>query len=570
MRATPGPLLLLLFACAAPEPGEPPPAFPPDGIRVVLELQEEPELEVKIELTLRGDAGGETTLELPQDWGGVGPDRPDLVAGRIRSADGGRVAVSSRGRHAWRVEHAPNAELTATILVTETSLRGDWTERNHYRPMLEPTLFHGIAHLLLPLPDELDWDRERPIEIAFRGFEEAGWDVVCSFGAGAETKNVRATAGELRGALFVAGELDVHRREIDGRPLYVSLDDTAWEFEGAEFADLVARVVEVERDLMRDPDVPFYWVNAIAIGPPQTCGLSFGGTGLSRCFALFLQPNATLDLDGPGGLPIRRLLAHECFHDWNGVRIRLAEPETECYWFSEGFTDHFARRVLREAGWMDDAAYAGSLNELLRDYYTSPARNRDAADLGAAFWSDGAAQRQPYLRGDVVAAIVDHAIRSTSDGERDLSHLMRELLAESEATGRRYGVDDLLARIEAAAGAEAAAAVRSIVVDGATAELPPDVFGPGFTLGQRKVYAFDAGFDTEASLAAKKVVGVRAGSAAADAGLADGMKLVGWSIYHGDTDHELKLQIEGEDGVRDVAYLPRGAATTIPEVRVAR
>ncbi len=559
-------LPLALAACAAPAPVSTGPAEPA-GIALELRLSQDP-LAVDLALAFPGDDDGETVIEVTEAWGGVGPDRRDLEDVRVEGEAGAPLALEVLGPHRWRARHAPGEPLVVRAHLPQNpeSLRTDLRRRVHYRPMLEPGLLHAVGHLLLPVPDHLEWTRPRALALAYPGFEEAGWTVVDSFGTGAGPRRARASLGDLRHALFVAGDLDLLRPEA-APGLVVAVARPGFDFAPEELADAAARILSLERELMGDPGGRHYLVSAIAVGERSERGFSFGGTGLSNAFALFLQPGARLALDSDSGLAVRRLLAHEGFHEWNGVRIPLAQPEEPCYWFSEGFTDFFARRVLRLAGWLDDEAYARDLSERLAAYHTSPARNRTAAELGPAFWTDSDAERQPYLRGDVVACLLDRELLRASGGERDLARFMRDRLREAEEQGIQFDAELLLARIAAEAGDGVAARVRAVVVDGATAELPPDAFGPGFELGERTVHAFDPGFDVDGSIERRAALGVRPGGPAALAGLLEGQEIRGFSIYRGDPDREVELAIVADGAERQLSYLPRGAAVVVPEVR---
>ena len=382
------PVLLLctgiLASCAT---GKAAPEQPPAELSLELRLAENP-LAVDLAFAFPGDADGETDVELAESWGGVGPERKDLEDLCVEGEEGRELALEVQGPHRWRARHAPGERLTvrARLPLNEVSFRAGFREHDFYRPILEPGLLHAIGHLFLPVPLHLPWTEPRAVELSYPGFAEAGWSVADSFGTGAGPRRVQASLGELRHALYLAGELDVYRPE-EAPGLVVAVARHGFDFAGGDLADVAARILALERELMADPGGRHYLVSAIAVGQRAQRGLSYGGTGLTNAFALFLQPNADLALESESGLELRRLLAHEGFHEWNGVRLPLAPPEEPCYWFSEGFTDYFARRVLHQAGWLDDAAYAADLSRRLAEYHTSPAKNRDAADLGAAFWT---------------------------------------------------------------------------------------------------------------------------------------------------------------------------------------
>jgi len=89
---------------------------------------------------------------------------------------------------------------------------------------------------------------------------------VCSFGVGAGPHACEASLDDLLSAIYMAGDLDVERREVEGRPVWTALARNEWRFATTEFADLVQRIVGIERAFFDDFDRPFYLVTLIPIG----------------------------------------------------------------------------------------------------------------------------------------------------------------------------------------------------------------------------------------------------------------------------------------------------------------
>ncbi len=293
---------------------------------------------------------------------------------------------------------------------------------------------------------------------------------------------------------------------------------------------------------------------------------SLGGTGLSQSFALFLQPDTALGSRTGGDLSVEHLLAHEMFHHWNGGVVGLEEPEQLAYWFSEGFTDFYARRLLRRAGYGGLEEFARDLNQRLRDYTLSPARNAPNARIQEGFWKDRELGRLPYLRGDLVAILLDREIRARSRGGRSLDDFLRDAVARGRQ-GEKTSTEVLLRRIEEWTDAAFAARVRAIVVDGATVELDPATFEPCLEMNSESLGAFDLGFDLESSLSAKAARGVRPGSAAARAGLADGQPIVGWSASFNQPETPVEIRVREGEAERTIRWLPQGDPVPVPRVR---
>ncbi|HEX5009193.1 MAG TPA: hypothetical protein VFY71_02235 [Planctomycetota bacterium] len=265
-----------------------------------------------------------------------------------------------------------------------------------------------------------------------------------------------------------------------------------------------------------------------------------------------------------------RLLAHEHVHSWNGGLLKPRDPEQLASWFSEGFTEFYAGRLLLAAGLITPAQRVDGLNEMLTGYRASPVRNVPNERIREAFWTDASVQRLPYQRGELAAILVDDAIRRTHGGRASLDDLLREMVAEARSGAAEYDTEALLARIARWAGAETADAVRALVVDGADAVLPPGTWAPWVEVTTRASHEFELGFDREASLASGLVTGVREGSAAWEAGVRDGQHVRGLSLPGPDPEAPVTRTIRDDAGERALTWRPAGAPRTQPCLRLAQ
>jgi len=197
---------------------------------------------------------------------------------------------------------------------------------------------------------------------------------------------------------------------------------------------------------------------------------------------------------------IKLLLAHELFHNWNGGKIFLGDTGALGYWFSEGFTNFYTRRLLFRAGLFTPEKYIEDLNEMLSTYMLSPVCNEPNERIKADFWNDEKVQKLPYLRGDVVAFIIDHEIRRTSNATRSLDDLIKELLGRVKAGGEQVDNEILLGIIEEFTSGSFIEGIRKVIIDGETATIPPDLLEPCIEMTMEPMGPFDLGFDFEGSV----------------------------------------------------------------------
>lgn len=139
------------------------------------------------------------------------------------------------------------------------------------------------------------------------------------------------------------------------------------------------------------------------------------------------------------------LAAHEYFHLWNVKRIKpralvpfdyAQENYTTLLWAFEGFTSYYDNLFVRRAGLMSASRYLTRLGETLTNLHTTPGRKvQPLAEASLLSWVK---QYRPdentfnsaisyYLKGEVVAALLDLEIRRATGNAKGLDDVMRLL-----------------------------------------------------------------------------------------------------------------------------------------------
>jgi predicted metalloprotease with PDZ domain len=410
------------------------------------------------------DAEGEIPLARQPDDGGT-----DEVYTLARAPAGGEVTIRYRARAA--VDHPGQAGAGG---------------RSRLALRVGPDRMTGVGHAFLVLPR---LDERLPARI--RTHVEAlgrGADAVSSFGFGAEVA-ASATSEELSHAVYLAGMI---WREADpggsGTQLFV-LGNPPIDTRKALDHALAARtaVDGFFRAQAADP------LTFVLVAQPGL-GRGHDGAYLGRSLGVFVDAEQPLD----GALDL--IVAHELTHRFLGGALRVVGPDgREAAWFSEGFTVHFARRALLDAGLLSPA-----------DYVADVRRTLGAGD-----------ERLPaeYRRGALHAAALDAELRRASQGRRSLDDVVRALLASAPGALPVSALRDASARELGPTGADRVD--RLAAGDEAPVDLPDDAFGPCVRRVSRA--AFDLGFDRRSlSLSPAVVVGLSPGSPAARAGLREG------------------------------------------------
>lgn len=480
-----------------------------------------------VTLDAPGDPSGTTTLSFGEPWGGI--EHPEtgvrsvMVDGKPISPTGGKWVAHTGKRMHVVYELAPTPEPTK-----------QGSEPFH-RPVVSPHLVHLIGTTGILRPEHLANAKHA---VTFR-WQMPGWRGVSSYGDG-EVTHAAGTLDELRDAVFLASDhLDLKRIAIGKTVLDVAAVND-FGFTDEQLAAKAEAVVKAQRGFFEEEGPPFFLITAIPLGPK---GMQYGGTGLTNSFAIFLAPQFT-DLAS-----VTWLLGHELFHSWNGRVIQPDAPEELMYWFSEGFTNFYARRLLYRAGLVDLDGYVANLNDEIQEYWLSPVRDAPNQAIKDGFWKSHELERLPYQRGDVLALMID---RQLPDG---LDPLMKALVAEGRA-GKTISIDKLFKRIPTA--------FKPTVVDGTMMPISSPLLFPCLALDSKKVGKFELGFDIQASQTAKAIVGLVPGSAAERAGLREGDVVQGWSIYF----NKPEVPVEVTTGGKHISYLPQGAPVDVPRFKV--
>ncbi|HWE31609.1 MAG TPA: PDZ domain-containing protein, partial [Polyangia bacterium] len=169
------------------------------------------------------------------------------------------------------------------------------------------------------------------------------------------------------------------------------------------------------------------------------------------------------------------LVSHEFFHLWNVKRIHpealgpfdyQREAYTRSLWVMEGVTSYYDRHLLVRAGLQKPAKYLDKLAEELGKIAGIPGRKRQSLEESSfdawikLYRPDENTVNSTisyYLKGGVVALLLDLEIRARTGGKRSLDDVMRLLWARFGKSGQGFADDRVQALVEEATGVEVGA-----------------------------------------------------------------------------------------------------------------
>lgn len=364
-----------------------------------------------------------------------------------------------------------------------------------------------------------------------------GTSAVSSYGDG----DVELPAGPvgplLNKTLFMAGHV---QREDIGAFSAVWTGDPG--FDPRPAMRWAAKLHEAMSRMFRDETEPPYRV-FLRLNPMN----AGGGAAMTHSFLITYGTGVT-------GESLKGILGHEMTHTWTATGIGK--------WYDEGNAVYYQALLPWRAGLMTADEYLQDLNLTASRYYTNPVREAPEAEVMPRFWLDTRYRVLPYDRGAMYFAVLNGKIRKASDGARSIDDLVLAMVQRGR-DGLPVTEAVWLDLVRAELGGDGVAVHESMLAGGLM--LPDsDDFGPGFRRVVRKIRQFDVGFDLGPLVGAtKRVQGLKPGSEAAKAGLANGDVIryaTSMDSLQRDVTRTFDLQVTRDGRTFPISYLPRGEA----------
>lgn len=509
---------------------------------------------LRVVLRVEGETDGTTLLHLPGEWAGSGQLWQHLSHLTVE----GSLRLEELDAGTRRIHHPPGADLIVRYRVNSAYTEAPGFDYQKAKPLVLADWFFAHGEGVFAFVEGRD---DAPVRFRFEGFPR-GWRMASDLEHFARKSPGTQTA-LAESVLIGAPDLAITERKLDGVVLRVATRGS-WRFATQDFTDAVIKLVAAAN--RRWGEAPSRFLVTLAPLGGALEGHSAHGTGRGDAFSVA----ATAGLELP---PVLRLLAHEYQHTWFPEAFGGHVPETEAsgYWFSEGFTDLYAARVMLDAGLWDAQAWVDDLNTTLFRHATSPARAAREADIVARFWSDQAMQKLPYDRGQIIALGLESRLRAASAGREGLHAALLALRTRARQTPAPAR-DGFLAVLGERLGAAAVAEVEALADGRVLTELPADLLPACLVITTIEQPEFHRGFDIEATLANGRIVqGTDPALPAFAAGLRDGMRLVRREGGRdGDSRVVLTYHVEDAGTPRALTYQPEGhARIRLQEVSLA-
>ena len=356
----------------------------------------------------------------------------DLTA---KSPEGKSLAVAKPRKNRWRIatEGAEEVRVYYRVYGRTMSVQMNWIDDSF-------ALLNGAA-TFVTLADGV----ARPHEVAVDPAK--GWKSVIAGlpdAPGGEPNHfLAADFDELVDGPIYAGNPAVHEFHVDGVPHLLVNEGEGGLWDGPRSAKDVEAIVRTQKDFWGFlPYKRYVFFNI----------LGEAGGGLEHKNSTVLMASRWATRTRPSYLGWLNLVSHEFFHVWNVKRLRPIElgpfdyeneVQTPSLWIAEGITAYYDRLFVRRAGLCTDAEFlAGdppsfgddkTLSEVERLQTTHGRLVQSLADSSLDTWIKlyRRDENTPnigisyYVKGAVVAFLLDAKIRKATDDAKSLDDLMR-------------------------------------------------------------------------------------------------------------------------------------------------
>jgi predicted metalloprotease with PDZ domain len=349
----------------------------------------------------------------------------------------------------------------------------------------------------------------------------------------------------------IGGSKDAHRTiMVKGRPLRIFITGD-YELSKEAMFTSIEKIFTGQRDWFGDFDFPFFTVTLM----PREDNVA--GIRINNMFLCHLQSDVTAQ-------QLQNLLSHEMFHVWLGGKISIHRKENyphRTHWFTEGFTDYFAKRLLLDMNLISKDQFVAEFNTLLYLMDENPFSTYSYDQLKAAADSgrySTAATKLQYYRGALMALNAEYELGKKG---QSLRPIIRELHAYVQKRGFEPIAEDEFYAQMRQWGIDLQPGFERYILRGEKILPSPGAMGKSYTLKKIKAHRFDLGF----TVGAKRIIdSVAVAGPAYKAGIRKGMEYVvsknaGLFSNAWNAQQPAQVVVKEEGKERRFTYYPKGA-----------
>jgi predicted metalloprotease with PDZ domain len=383
-----------------------------------------------------------------------------------------------------------------------------------HEAIIRTDLVHSVGYGIFAIPSDAEETDKISFNIEWKEMPNK-WKTISSYGT-AKLLNFTAKAQELLHAIYAAGNLRIYQIADSKNPVFLSLY-RSFDVKDNSIVASLQEIVKTQRSFFNDHNFPYYAISLIEGNDPN----SMGGTRLYDSFAAYLPK-------GMNHTDYYILFAHEHLHNWIGGKISNNERSSLDYWWSEGFTDYYARVLALRSGGISLEEFIDECNQILRNYYLSPVINQPNSKIKNSFWKNENVQKLPYARGFVFAVYLNSLIKLYDD-TKSVDNIILDLFKIAKQQPFSVKSFKEIAKNYTFQGIEQE--ISRFIDQGKTINLTTAT--PILPLETIKMGQYERGFNRDKILKNKIIHNINPNSNAYKAGLRNGDKVVEFSFPKG-------------------------------------
>lgn len=351
-------------------------------------------------------------------------------------SDGAALPLEKTDKNRWQVQtnSQPQIVVRYRLYCREMSVRTNWVEKDW-------ALLTG-AGTFLTIPDL----QSRPHRV--RLHLPDGWTEVATSLKTVSTQDAYTVEAvnydDLVDSPLLLGSLRLESVDVGGKPhrLATVADEHQWDTKKA--ATDMAKIIEQQQKFWGvAPYENYVFLNVAAES----------GGGLEHDNGCVLMTGRWQQKKRESYLGWLSLVSHEFFHAWNVRRLRPKVLKTYDYereqlfdelWIAEGITSYYDDLFVARSGLMSPEEYLDRLSKTIGGMQGTPGRQvQNLVDSSRDAWiklyrpdeNSSNSRISYYVKGAVVAALLDAQIRLKTNGQRSLDDVMRRLWQDHLESG---------------------------------------------------------------------------------------------------------------------------------------
>ncbi|NVN17610.1 hypothetical protein GUA46_04595 [Muricauda sp. HICW] len=512
--------------------------------------------QLKIKMTLAADKDGTTTLSFPDEaWGeqglynSLGKMQLLNVEGAVeKDADSSRIVLM----------HPKNVKKLVFEYHLKQDFDGDITTKEIYRPIINNDYFHLFSHNMFMIPENASDSDVMDILLDWTFLPEK-YTVHNSFGSKEKMQLLKAqNIGLFGSAIFVGGDFRVFHGDIAGNKISLATRGEWIPFTDEEVFKVLEETLTYQRNFWNDHSQKYFTVTMQPF--PQENGSSFQGTGLTNSFATSVSNNDHTDIG-----QMVYLFNHELMHNWIGHTIKN-DNEEEQYWFSEGFTEYYTFKNIakNKINGLDGAFFIEELNRTIRDLYASSVVEAPNVEVNYDnFWTNYEYSKLPYWRGAIFGFYLDQKIQRISSGSKSLDDVMHQIYTDATGKDQKLTHDYFIGVMDTFWDNDFETVFQKHIEKGKKVDLVA-LFDELKLEYSPENDIYELGFEFTEDR--KGIANVVEDSQAWQAGVREGDKVFSRSVWQGQIDHEVELDLERDGEKLNITFYPVTKAA-VPQLK---